>query len=149
MLGLDPGAETGLAGVCAETGAVLFVRSAGPLSAVRQLDAWGSGHSTDGAIAAAYVEDSRGLPIYARHGSKGRGERDRVARSVGRVDSLTDLYLDLLASLDVPTRAVEPIRAKKWDAATCARLTGYTGRSNVHGRDALRLVFGRSLPLLP
>ena len=144
LLGIDPGAETGLAGVCAETAAVLFVRSAGPLATLRQLAAWASGRSVEGLLAEAYVEDARELPIYARHRSKGRGERDRVARSVGRVDSLTALYLDLLASYGVPARSVEPVRAAKWDAETCARLTGWHGRSNVHGRDALRLVYGRA-----
>ena len=142
VVGIDPGAETGLATIDAETGAVLAVSSAGPLETIRQLEAL----AQEGVLAGAYLEDSRDLPIYARHGGKNRGQRDRVARSVGRVDGLTDLYVRLLASLGVPVQTVEPVRSKKWDAETAARVTGYAGRSNVHGRDALRIVYGRPVP---
>ena len=79
LVGVDPGQTTGLAGLCASTGAVVFVGSAGPLDTVRKLEAW----ATRELLAGAVVEDARGLPIYARHGGKNRGERDRVARSVG------------------------------------------------------------------
>lgn len=142
LVGIDPGAVTGLATVDAGTGAVLAVTSAGPLETIRQLEAL----AHEGVLVGAYLEDSRDLPIYARHGAKNRGQRDRVARSVGRVDGLTDLYVRLLTSLDVPVQTVEPVRSKKWDAETCARVTGYAGRANVHGRDALRIVFGRGIP---
>ena len=76
-------------------------------------------------------------------------ERERVTRSVCRVNALIKLYLDEIESLGVAARTVEPVQAAKWDAETCPRLTGYAGRSNQHGRDALRLVFGRSLPFFP
>jgi hypothetical protein len=144
VLGIDPGAETGLAGVRAAGGPaeLVFVTSAGPLATIRQLDAW----AAEGVLAGAYVEDSRALPIYARHGRAGRGERDRIARSVGRVDGLTDLYLDVLAALGVPTQTVEPVKAAKWSADDLARMTGWTARCNVHGRDAARLVIGRGVP---
>ena len=142
VVGIDPGTHTGLATIDAHTGAVLDVASAGPLETIRQLEAL----AHEGVLAGAYVEDSRNLPVYARHGGKNRGQRDRVARSVGRVDGLTDLYVGLLTSLGVPVQTVEPVRSKKWDAETCARVTGYAGRSNVHGRDALRIVFGRGVP---
>ena len=147
VVGIDPGTQTGLAQIDAQTGAVLAVSSAGPLETVRQLEAL----AHEGALAGAYVEDSRDLPIYARHGGKNRGQRDRVARSVGRVDGLTDLYVGLLTSLGVPVQTAEPVRSTKWDAETCERVTGYAGRSNQHGRDALRIVFGRGTPrpLLP
>ena len=142
VVGIDPGAETGLATIGATTGAVLAVSSAGPLETIRQLEAL----AHEGVLAGAYLEDSRDLPIYARHGGKNRGQRDRVARSVGRVDGLTDLYVRLLASLGVPVQTVEPVRSAKWDAETCARITGWSARSNVHGRDALRIVYGRPIP---
>ncbi len=142
ILGIDPGTTTGLAAVCAETGAVVGVDSAAPLDAVRRLDAL----ARDGLLAGAYLEDARALPIYARHAGANRGQRDRIARGVGHVDGLTDLYASLLAALSVPFRCVAPSRRRKWSADDCARLTGYVGRSNEHGRDALRLVFGRPVP---
>lgn len=142
IVGIDPGARSGVAAIDARTGDVVGVGSAGPLEVVSRLKAL----AAEGRLAGAYIEDARGLPIYARHGGKNRGERDRVARSVGRVDGLTDLYLDLLESLGVPAQTVEPIRAAKWDREACERITGYAGRSNEHGRDALRICYGRGIP---
>lgn len=141
LLGLDPGTTTGHA-LVSPSGDVEAVGSAGPLRTVRLVEGW----AASGQLAGAYVEDARGLPIYARHRGANRGERDRIARGVGGVDLLTGLYLDLLGSLDVPVVAVEPSRQPKWDAETCARITGWTGRTNEHARDALRLVYGRGVP---
>ena len=140
VLGIDPGTTTGLAAITRSF--VTFVDSASPLETVRRLSTW----AETGELAGAYVEHSRDLPIYARHGAKNRRERDRVARSVGGVDTLTAIYVELLTSLGVPVATVEPVRSAKWDAETCARLTEYAGRSNQHGRDALRIVFGRGAP---
>ena len=138
LLGIDPGSETGLAGYVPDEGLV-FVESAGPLDTLRRLTAW----ARSGLLLGAYVEDAPGLPIYARNRHANRGERDRIARSVVTVDGLTTLYLDALAGLDVPTVPVEPIRAAKWDAAQLRRVTGYDRRTNEHGRDAARHVYGR------
>lgn len=143
IIGIDPGTETGLAAVAADdSGAVLHVGSDGPLGAVRTLETW----AASGRLVGAYIEDARGLPIYARHGGANRGQRDRIARGVGAVDLLTGLYAELLGALGVPVALVEPVRAAKWDRATAERVTGYAGRSNEHGRDALRHVFGRGRP---
>ena len=146
LLGIDPGTETGLAAVSADdTRAVLFVGSAGPLATARRLEAW----AADGRHVGGCLEDTRSLPVYARHRGAGRGERDRIARSVGAVDLLTTIYADLLASLGVPVALAPPVRAATWDAETAARLTGYAGRTNEHGRDALRHVYGRRFHALP
>ncbi len=145
VLGIDPGQTTGLAGYDPARRALAFVTSAGPLATVRQLEAW----HVAGLLLAVYVEDATGLPLYARHRQTARGERDRIARSVGRVDALTDLYLDACAALGVPAVPVEPVRSKKWDAEALRRVTGYAGRSNVHGRDAARICWGRPVAVPP
>lgn len=151
VLGIDPGASTGLAGLVPPDGDAggdrqrprfAFVTSASPLPALRLLTAW---HRA-GLLLGAVVEDTRELPIYARHDDKNRGERDRVARSVGRVDCLTDLYVDLLRSMSVPVRLGQPRRSSKWDAAELRRRTGFDGPTNEHGRDAARLVWAAVRP---
>lgn len=141
LLGIDPGTTTGLATVTT-AGGVVSVESYGPLEAVRQIEAL----HAEGRLVGAYVEDARDLPLYARHGRANRGQRDRIARGVGGVDLLTTLYVDLLEALSVPVCCVEPSRRPKWSAKDCERVTGYAGRSNEHGRDALGLVFGRAVP---
>lgn len=149
ILGIDPGASTGLAGYVpgsrGRAGTLTFVTSSPPLEALDLLAAW----ARDGVLLGAYVEDARALPIYARNRHAGRGERDAIARSVGQVDGLTGLYLDALEGLQIAAVPVEPSRSAKWDAETLERLTGFSGRTNEHGRDAARLVFGRPVPRTP
>ena len=84
LIGIDPGTTTGLATVT-RTGDVVAVESYAPLQAVRHIEAL----AREGSLVGAYVEDARGLPIYARHGRANRGQRDRIARGVGAVDLLT------------------------------------------------------------
>lgn len=140
VLGLDPGLETGLAGFVPEgAGRLAFVASAAPLDALRYLRRW----ARQGRLLTAYVEDARDLGLYARHRTAEREERDRIARGVGHVDCLTTLYLEALGRLGVPAVTVTPGRGPKWDAAELARLTGYEGPSNEHGRDAARLAYGK------
>ncbi len=50
------------------------------------------------------------------------------------------LWLDLCERLGLPAATVEPTRSK-WDAETFRRITGWSGRTNEHGRDAARFVF--------
>ena len=145
VLGLDPGVSTGLAGYDPESDRLAFVASASPLAVLRQLARW----ARAGLLLGAYVEDSRSLPIYARNRHANRGERDRIARSVGRVDALTELYLDVLARYGVPASTVEPTRAAKWDRERLAEATGYDDPTNEHGRDAARIVYGRRAPAAP
>ena len=63
-------------------------------------------------------------------------------RDVGRVDRDVELWEVWLLSRGLPVRLAEPLRGGKWDAATLEDLSGWTARTNQHGRDAARLVFG-------
>lgn len=149
VLGVDPGAATGLAGYDPDADALVFVGSADPLDALRYVGRWARARTAGGSpvLLGAYVEDARGLPIFDRNRHAERGERDRIARSVGRIDLLTDLYLGLFRSLGVPAAAVEPPRRKKWDAHRLRVETGYDRQTNEHGRDAARLVWQKPVPL--
>lgn len=146
-LGLDPGQTTGRALACASSGRLLSVESGGPLATVRALDALAMELDANGRrIAGVWIEDARDLPLYARNRNANRGERDRIARSVGGVDALTALYAALCESHGWTVHLAAPQRRKKWDADEFKRLTGWAPRTNEHGRDAARLVFGRTIP---
>lgn len=140
LVGLDPGQHVGYAEADAATGALVAVESAAPLAAMRRLEAL----AAEGRLAGLVIEDARGLPLYARHRGLPREARDRAARSVGRIDALTDLFLDVAEALRVPVVTVEPARSGKLDAEAFRRLFGWTARTNEHGRDAARLVAGRT-----
>ncbi|OZC04030.1 hypothetical protein BSZ36_14180 [Rubricoccus marinus] len=146
-LGIDPGTTTGLALADGADGRLVSVASAGPLATVRHLDALAREHAAGAVLVrGVWIEDSRPLPIYARNRNANRGERDRIARAVGHTDLLTGFYADLCASHGWAVALVEPKRVAKWDADTLRRLAGWEARTNEHGRDAARLVFGRTSP---
>lgn len=147
LLGIDPGNHTGLAGYDPAAGRLLFVGSADPYAAVQRLQRWSAPHPdrAEGLILAAYLEDTTGPGLYARHNGVPAKQRERIARSVGRIDVLTKLYAACLAEAGVTVHRVGAVKGGKWDAETLERVTGWAKRTNEHGRDAARLVFGRTV----
>ncbi|GAB5518814.1 MAG: hypothetical protein RhofKO_10650 [Rhodothermales bacterium] len=148
ILGIDPGTTTGLAAYYPSTQRLTECTSAAfwqVLHLVRTTYP-PEGRAGIGKVAAVIVEDARSLPLYARHRNTKREARDRVARNVGRVDMVTTLIIEWLQAKGYHVQTETPQRRKKWDADTLARLTGYTLPTNEHGRDAARLVVGRSVP---
>ena len=73
-------------------------------------------------------------------GSKGR----EALQGAGSIKRECQLWAEWLAAVGCSYRAVSPhSKGPKLDAAQFARLTGWPGRTNEHGRDAAMLVFGR------
>lgn len=156
LVGIDPGAETGVAVWSPRRGALLRVASGSFWSVVDLL--WQDTLPVGGVnsvkthlfgqprwhVAGVVVEDPRGLPIYARNRGFGRGAADRIARSVGRIDRDVELWATWLRAQGYAVRLSEPQKRTKWDAADLARYTGWTASTNEHGRDAARLVVGLS-----
>ena len=69
------------------------------------------------------------------------GNRSQGAGSVKR-DAV--IWEDFLKDLGIRYRAVPPRKGStKWDAETFARITGWTGRTSNHARDAALLVYGK------
>jgi len=146
VVGIDPGAETGVAVWSVEAQALLHVGSGHFFDVLALLASrvslGGVAAGSSWAVGLVVVEDARRLPIYARRdGLQGR-RRDRVCRDVGRVDRDVELWEVWLRSRGLPIRLAEPLRGGKWDAATLEEVAGWTAPTNQHGRDAARLVFG-------
>ncbi|MEO1571661.1 MAG: hypothetical protein AAFU51_10365 [Bacteroidota bacterium] len=85
LLGVDPGADR--AGFATMQRGVLIKVFDAPLH--DGLD-WLDSHAHT--FGAAVVEDTRKLPVFARH--RGKAGRDRIARGVGQVDAATGLLID-------------------------------------------------------
>jgi hypothetical protein len=137
IVAVDPGKTTGFATYDPAARRLGIVTSASFLDAAAML----RDLRTLPGVALLVVEDSRGLPIYAKRDHVRGRARDRVARNVGRIDRDVELWLALAERLRIPVRAAEPVRAKKWSAADLEAVTGYDARSNQHGRDAARLAW--------
>ena len=133
MVGIDPGVNTGFA---IWDGAKLReVKSAGICEAmmlVQQMHRLGTLHSV-------VFEDAR---LRKWYGSKGVD----ALQGAGSIKRDCQIWAEWLGMLDCPYRSVSPqAKGAKVDAALFAKLTGWTGRTNNHGRDAAMLVFGRAV----
>ena len=75
-----------------------------------------------------------------RNASEYRGK----LMGAGSVKRDSVIWQDALTDWGIPFEMVPPrAGATKWNADTFQRLTGYTGRTSNHARDAALLVWGR------
>jgi hypothetical protein len=130
-IGIDPGVNTGLA---QWDGAELVIDTMGFWSLVRWMDT----HDLKGCT--IVIEDPNLIrPTFQR--DVGRNAMLRIAQNVGSNKRDAQLLIEYAESLGLEVRRVKPTTAK-WDAGMLARITGYTGRTSQHGRDAAKLVYG-------
>ena len=87
------------------------------------------------------LEDSREGPLYARDGVSGRA-MSRIARSVGEIDQRCREIEDLCKREGTEIICVSPRgKGRKLNAAEFQALTGWTGRTNQHVRDAVMVAW--------
>ena len=138
LVGLDPGKNTGIAVWNTEAQAFVFldtVQIHEALQLVFRFDV------TDGPVK-VYFEDARKRQYLPRerNASEYRGK----LMGAGSVKRDSVIWQDALTDWGIPFEMVPPrAGATKWDADTFRRLTGYTGRTSNHARDAALLVWGR------
>lgn len=123
LLGIDPGANTGLA--LYRDGKLVALRTVEPLMLIETIKA-----VCPDAIA---IEDSR---LQGAIWHSGRGQ-SKIARDVGRIDGWCDLIEATAKWLGCQFIPVSPKgKGGKADAATFKLVTGWTGQTNSHERDA-------------
>lgn len=126
VLGIDPGVNTGVATYRAGKLVALdtiephqierFIRSAAPARIV--------------------FEDSR-LQSHTWTRAATRAAAAKMARNVGQVDAWCTLITAVCAELGIPAQGISPAgKGAKLNADAFARVTGWTGKSNEHARDA-------------
>jgi hypothetical protein len=130
-IGIDTGVKTGYACYSMETRQLITIRTF-KIDVAMELVA-------DLAKLSAIfvrVEDAR-LATWKR---KQQGHRLKGAGSVMRDAKMWD---DFLTRQGIDHEMVRPRKAfTKWTPAAFKKLTGYTGRTSFHGRDAAMLVYG-------
>jgi hypothetical protein len=133
IVGIDPGVHTGFAIWSLEHEAFTDVRTLGiteAMTRVRLMCNAGSLHSV-------IFEDAR---LRKWFGAKGK-EALQGAGSIKRDSSIWEEFLIGLES--IPFLPVSPEgKGVKYDAKAFQRITGWTGRTSEHARDAAMLVFG-------
>lgn len=129
IIGIDPGKKTGIA-VIDKDGIT-----------VDTLDFW-SVHdfvmSHDLKSIAVIIEKPRNKAIYHQNGQNHKA-MGRTGVNVGSVIREAELLIARFLSKNILTVVVAP--AGKLNAVLVQRLTGYTGRTNEHNRDALMMAY--------
>jgi hypothetical protein len=134
VIGIDPGTATGYAVHDPASG--LFVVESGTHYAIMQCVL---NRHRNGEVLVV-IEDA-GLARVGRW-AKTYGQVNRL-QGVGSVKRDCKLWFEFLKAEKIPYVTVKPKRrATKKDAALFARITGWKGRTNEHGRDAAMFVHG-------
>ena len=127
VMGFDPGEQTGVSryldGILCE----LFTITPATYCAV--LD----NHRPDLLV----IEDSR-LQSHVFTGPQETSKvRLKIARNIGMVDGFCSILTRMAEILEIPMIGVSPLgKGAKINAAQLATITGWTGQSNQHERDA-------------
>lgn len=126
ILGIDPGQNTGLA--CYRDGRLDWLRTIAPRAIERTLLELMPGR--------VVFEDSR-LQGHTWTRGKSAAASAKMARNVGQIDAWCSLITELCDELRIPAHGISPAgKGAKLNAEDFGRITGWTGPSNEHTRDA-------------
>lgn len=128
ILGIDPGAKTGLATF--EAGVLLALETIQPVHLERTIRA----AAPDRVI----YEDSRlQTRAWTAHSKAHKGAALATARDLGQVDAWCSLIVAICGELNIPVHGISPAaKGPKRSAANFEAYTGWKSRSNQHERDA-------------
>jgi len=132
LIGIDPGKNTGFAIV--SHGMLGFVGSV----MIHQAFAIIEGYIETGMKIKVYIEDSRNVSRAFGGAAKAQG--------AGSIKRDCNIWEDYLIDSGIDYQFIRPGKRSnlKMESSAFAKLTGWKGRTNSHGRDAAMLVFGRT-----
>ena len=126
ILGIDPGANTGVASFIG--GKLVHLCTISPVEIADKLESVRP--------ARVILEDSR-LQSYVWTTSTSKAAAAKMARNLGEIDAWCKLIVAVCERLDIPAHGISPLgKGHKMAADQFERITGWTGRSNAHERDA-------------
>ena len=126
VLGIDPGARTGVA--IYRAGQLDELRTIGPHEIDELLTELRPGR--------VIFEDSR-LQSHTWSAAPSRAAAAKMARNVGEIDAWCRLITAVCARLEIDAHGISPLaKGAKVKTEAFARITGWTGSSNEHNRDA-------------
>ena len=126
IIGLDPGAHTGLA--VFQNGSLVELATIKPASIYSALVQWSPKR--------VIFEDSR-LQSHGWTTHAARAAALKMARNVGEIDAWCKLIVEHCAELNIMAHGVSPkSKGAKMDADSFRELTGWQGRTNQHECDS-------------
>jgi len=130
-IGIDPGQRTGIA--VYRDGALCELRTVSPDQLKQVL--------VEVRPCMVVFEDSRGQSAVFSRGTNPRAML-KIARNVGEIDQLCRQIDELCRRMGIACVGVSPLRkGAKLSAARFCDVTGWSGRSNQHERDAAMCAF--------
>lgn len=144
LIGIDPGEHTGFAVFDSRTRRFLQVSTFPLWKALEEVKRWQSSCQTDPQHPdfAVVFEDARKRTWFApeRNASEYRGK----LMGAGAAKRDARIWEEFLEAQHIPFVAHKPqAGGTKWNADYWAKVTGWTGRTSEHARDAALLVFSR------
>lgn len=131
ILGIDPGAHTGVARI--EGGQLVSLQTIEPHEIERTLRA----QAPDRVV----FEDSR-LQSHVWTKADGIAKVAKIARNVGEIDAWCRLITAVCGELGIPAHGISPkSKGAKIKEAAFIEATGWQGRSNEHTRDAAMVAY--------
>lgn len=126
LIGIDPGASTGMAFFAG--GKLVELRTVHPLTIYDVLSASNATR--------VIFEDSRlTSPVWSRGTTA--AARIKIARNVGQVDAICGLICEACGRIGIEALGISPKnKGAKLDAERFSQVTGWATRSNQHERDA-------------
>lgn len=136
-IGIDPGTKTGLAVWDSEKREFRIVRTTRILEAI-----WVCQEILRRVVPHIIFEDARRRKYLPRE--KNLSEYRGKLMGAGSVKRDCEIWEEFCKGYNIPFTAVPPRKgATKWDADYFKKVTGWTGRTSNHARDAALLVFNR------
>lgn len=138
LVGIDTGKHTGFAAWDTDKKCLLFVDTLPIHQAIFKVESL----RRDGEYIKVIFEDARQRKWIPRESSmtewKGR------MQGAGSVKRDATIWEEYCKDSRIPYEAIPPRKGMtKWSAESFKRVTGWTGRTSEHGRDAAMLVYGR------
>lgn len=135
IAGIDPGVKTGLATWKPEVKRFIEVRTCSLLEAFEVL------HQYRSDLSEIWFEDARQRTWFEY--PKDSPETIARLQGVGSIKRDSAIWQEFCEFHKIPFKAIKPAKGQtKWSSEYFKRLTGWTGRTSQHARDAAILVFG-------
>ena len=126
ILGIDPGSSTGVATFIG--GKLVHLDTIEPQEIAARIEL--------ARPSRVILEDSR-MQSHVWTTSTSKAAAAKMARNIGEIDAWCKLIVAVCAGLDIPAHSVSPLgKGHKMAADQFERITGWTGSSNAHERDA-------------
>ncbi len=139
-IGIDPGVKTGYALWRDDT---LHVSTTTFWAMAGTLEQFANIHEPE-TVTVVIEDPNLNRPVWFNgKGANNHATALKVAQSVGSNKRDAQLLIELAESLGFDVCRIRPTK-QKWNRQTFERITGYTSRTSEHGRDAARLIVGRS-----